>query len=127
MQEPTTPPPPEAITLEQRTDDGSAAQAAAPTDPKATARERIRQQLRRRNFRPTRKATIFGLLSVIVLVGTNVGVVWFIFSQHPTIAKLGAAKIIDSQSQLNALGVNKSTIGSSSIDLVITPGTEFNW
>ena len=125
MQEPTTPSPPEAITLEQRTDDGSAAQAASPTDPKATARERIRQQLRRRSFRPTRKATIFGLLAVLILVGTNVGVVWFIFNQHPTLAKLGAAKIIDSQTQLSALGVNKSTIGSSSVDLVITPGTEF--
>ena len=125
MQEPTTPPPPEAINLEQRTDDGSAAQATLNADPKATARDRLRQQLRRRNFRPSRKATIFGLLAVLILVGTNVGVVWFIFSQHPTTAKLGAAKIIDSQTQLNALGVNKSTIGSSSVDLIITPGTEF--
>lgn len=112
---------PAPVVLGQRGEDGSGGTGAS-----QEAESAIRRRLKRRTYRPSAKATILGLLAIIILVGANVGVVYFVLQK---VGKTNEAKkptqVISSPQELDGLGVSKGAFDRADINLTITPKTLF--
>ncbi len=116
---------PAAEVLKPRADDGSIPTTEAPsTTLSATSEEG--KKLRRRTYRPSHKATFIALGVVVVILAINAVVLGFVLKSKSGSSDPGAGQVTISEEVLSKVGVNKSTIGNSGIQLTIDPDTQFN-
>src|SRR5262249_51890818 len=80
----------------------------------------------RRSYKPSHKATIIGIAAVMLILIINAVVFEVLLkkqAQKDTLAQKGQVSI--SSADLNKLGINKSTLGSSGVQLVVAPDAQF--
>lgn len=116
---------PAAEVLKVRTDDGALPSSNIPsTTLSATSVEG--KKLRRRTYRPSHKATFIALGVVVVILAINAVVLGFVLKNKNKSDNQNTGQVTISESVLNKVGVNKSTIGNSGVQLTIDPDTQFN-
>jgi hypothetical protein len=83
-------------------------------------------KLPRRAYRPSHKATFLGLFVVLVILGINAGVIFFVIKgKANTDTKVDQGSVTISQGALDKLGVNRDAVGSSGIELSVNPDAHF--
>lgn len=112
---------PEPEVLAPRTDDVSLAAETPPPPPSPTKPGR-----RRRTFRPSHKATFIGLAVVAVVLAINAGIIAFVLKGQAKTKGLDQGQVSISQGVLDKLGVNRSSIGDTGIELVVGPNARFD-
>lgn len=77
-------------------------------------------------YRPSHKATFISLIVVAVVLLINVGIVAFVLrGQSEDDSKKNDVQLSVSQEVLDKLGVNRSSVGDSGIELTVNPDTKF--
>jgi hypothetical protein len=113
---------PQPETLQPRTDDVA---VTTPKPPSASTPLTTKKPARR-NYRPSHKATFVGLAVVIAILAVNVAVIGLVLKKQAkkeTLAVKGQVSI--SSDDLNKLGINRGTIGDTSIQLTVAPDAQF--
>ena len=104
-------------------------EAAEPKDgdkQKQAATGGTKQPPRHHTYRPSHKATFVGLAVVIVILSLNAAVLGFVLkkqSKQEDIFNKGQVSI--STDDLNRLGINRSVIGDSGVELTVAPDAVF--
>lgn len=107
-------------TLQPRSDDASAA-APPPAAPASQDKKP-----RHRSYRPSHKATFIGIAVVAVILAINAVILEVVLKKQSKIDNLvNEGQVTISAADLNKLGVNRSSIGSSGTELVVTPNAQF--
>lgn len=120
----TATPEPEALKPRVEEAAPSAAPAPAAQTPGAAGAAKPK---RRRNYRPSHKATFIGAAVVIVILVVNAGILAFVLKGQSKTIEIGAdGQVTVSPSVLKKLGVNSSTLGSPGVELVVDPNAQFN-
>jgi cytoskeletal protein CcmA (bactofilin family) len=113
---------PAAETLQPRSDTGTPATVSPPTStPIASAGSK-----RRHTYRPSHKATFIALGVVIVIVAVNAVVLGFVLKNKSKSDDQVSGQVSISADVLSKIGVNKSTLGSSGVQLTVDPDAKFN-
>lgn len=82
---------------------------------------------RHMTYRPSHKATFIGLAVVVAILVVNAAIIAFVIrGQDKEKAKNEGVQLEVSQEVLDKLGVNRSTVGDSGIELIINPNTRFS-
>lgn len=82
---------------------------------------------RRGTYRPSHKATFIGIAVVVAILAVNAGLIAFVLKkQSSTDSSLNRDTVTISQAALDKLGVNRSTVGTGGIELVVGPNARFN-
>jgi len=119
----TDPPAPEV--LKPQADD--ATQADETNAPAAAAAPKPGKRLRRGSYRPSHKATFIGLAVVVAILAINAGIIAFVLkSQSKSKSNADQGQVTVSQAALDKLGVNRSPVGDSGIELTVNPNARFN-
>lgn len=116
---PATPAEPE--TLKPRVADGGSSTSAPPL-----AAEKRGQRTSIRSYRPSHKATLIGLGAVMIILILNAAVLTFVLkkqARNDDIFNRGQVSI--SSGDLNKLGINRSVIGDSGVELSVAPDAKF--
>jgi cytoskeletal protein CcmA (bactofilin family) len=109
--------------LAPRKEDGTVDESAK-TGPAQAAKPAPR---RHRTYRPSHKATFVSLTVVVFLLAINAGVVAFVLMRGSGAKGLNAQNDVTiSQASLDKIGVNRSSIGDSGLELVVGPDARFN-
>lgn len=86
----------------------------------------LKQKLTKRSFRPSHKATLLGIAAVMVILGVNAAIIGFVLQKQSQKDQLAAkSQVTLSTSQLNQLGINRSTIGDTGVILTVAPDAQF--
>lgn len=115
---------PEAEVLQPRSDN-SASTAASPSSP-APGPLQAGKKPRRRGYRPSHKATFIGLAAVLAILAINAGVIQLVLkkqAKNDDLTKKGQVSI--STADLNKLGINRSLLGDSGVELIVAPNAQF--
>jgi len=84
------------------------------------------KKIKRRTYRPSHKATFIGLAVVVAILAVNAVIFAFVIKKQAKTNDLAAnGQVAISQSVLNKLGVNRSSVGDLGVGLVIGPNTQF--
>ena len=114
---------PEPEVLKPRTVDvgvAADASAATPTNPATPKKPRHRSHL------PSHKATFIGLAVVILILAINVLILGFIIRKQDKEKDLfNKGQVSISTEDLNRLGINRTIIGDSGVELVVAPDAQF--
>src|SRR5579862_2171366 len=117
MDNPSSAPAPE--TLKPRTEGGAPSSAAPPPPTPQT-------KLPRRSFRPSHKATLLGMGAVIAILAVNAVIIGLVLKKQNNANDLAAkGQVSISTSTLNQLGVNRSQVGDSGVQLTVAPDAQF--
>ena len=82
---------------------------------------------RHRTYRPSHKATFVSLIVIVVILVVNAGIVAFVLRKQSGGKSLGSqGEVTLSQGALEKVGVNRSAVGNSGLELVVTPDARFN-
>lgn len=85
------------------------------------------KKLRHRTYRPSHRATFIGLSVVVLVLGLNAIAAGFVLRNQTKINNPGAqGQVTISQGVLNGLGVNRSSVGASGVQLTVNPDARFN-
>jgi hypothetical protein len=109
--------------LAPRAEDGSAP-AAAPATNEATTTPLTGK--RRHAYKPTHRATVLSIIVVAGILLVNIGVVVFVLKSGAKNNKQDQGQVTISQGVLDKIGVNRSSIGDSGLELVVSPNARFN-
>ncbi len=121
-----TPEPPAPEVLKPQTDNQSedtppAAEVATKTAVPAAALAR-----RRTTYRPSHKATFVGLAVVVAILAINAGIIFFVIKkQAKTDTQANQEQVTISAEALDQVGVNRSVVGGSGIELTVNPDARF--
>jgi hypothetical protein len=119
----TEPPAPEV--LKPQADDASPAEETTTTAPAATPTTGKRS--RHGSYRPSHKATFVGLIVVVAILAINAGIIAFVLkSEAKNKSQANQAPVTISQTALDKLGVNRSSVGDQGVQLVVNPDARFN-
>lgn len=99
---------------------GGAGGQTAPSPPRAPAKPR------RRAYRPSHKATFIGVGVVMVILALNAGIITFVIKKQSGGDQPNRDQVTISQGTLDKLGVNRSTVGDSGVELIVGPDARFN-
>lgn len=80
----------------------------------------------RRGYRPSHRATFIGLAAVIAILAVNAAVIGFLLKKQnakDTLATKGQVSI--NADALDKLGINRSDLGSSDVQLTVAPNAQF--
>jgi cytoskeletal protein CcmA (bactofilin family) len=127
-----TPPSPDASTdgapaaevLKPRVVDNAEITKAVPTTLAASSE--AGKKLRRRTYRPSHKATFIAIGVVVVILAINAVVLGFVLKSKNKNDNANTGQVTISESVLNKVGVNKTAIGNSGVQLTIDPDAQFN-
>ncbi|MDB5183113.1 MAG: hypothetical protein JWO47_897 [Candidatus Saccharibacteria bacterium] len=128
-----TPPSPDAPTdgapaaevLKPRVVDAAATTTAATAPTKLSASSEAGKKQRRRSYRPSHKATFIAIAVVVVILAINGVVLGFVLKgKKPDNANTGQVTI--NADALSKVGVNKTAIGNSGVQLTVDPDAQFN-
>jgi cytoskeletal protein CcmA (bactofilin family) len=118
-------PSPEPEVLQPRAnDDGTMPTQIAP--PPAKDAEPKSGRPRRRTFRPSHRATFIGLAVVLLILAINVVVIEIVLkkqSGNDNLSNKGQVTI--SSADLSRLGIDRNTIGSTGVELIVAPDAQF--
>jgi hypothetical protein len=124
MDNPSSPSPnnaPQPEVLKPRAADGGLTPQSAPQTAKAAPKKAVK-----RSYRPSHKATFVGLGVVMAILAVNAAVIGLVLKKQNKDTGLAAkGQVSISTSTLNQLGINRSAIGSSKVQLTIAPDTQF--
>lgn len=104
-------------------------------DVKPTKSEEIKLDSHKMNlrakhgvYRPTHKATFFGLSAVVIILIVNAVIIYFVMNTQSstTSTKNQQSDVSISPTVLNSLGVSRNTIGSSGAELIVKPNSTFS-
>jgi hypothetical protein len=108
--------PPAAVDLKPRSADTPAPQATAKTQDKKPIR----------TYRPSHKATFIGLAVVILILAVNAAIFMVVLKKQATNSNLSnKGQISISSEDLNRLGINRTALGSSDVQLIVSPDAQF--
>lgn len=108
-------------TLQPRSNDAAAAAQPSPTPPQNQSKKP-----RRRSYRPSHKATFIGIAVVAVILAINAVILQVVLKKQAKINDLvSSGQVTISSAELSKLGVNRSSIGSSGTELIVTPDAQF--
>jgi hypothetical protein len=110
--------------LAPRAEDGSAPATAASTPSEATTTPLAGK--RRHAYKPTHRATVLSIVVVAGILLINIGVVVFVLKSGSKNNKQDQGQVTISQGVLDKIGVNRSSIGDSGLELVVSPNARFN-
>lgn len=110
--------------LQPRSAEGAAATTTPATKLAATSEEG--KKLRRRTYRPSHKATFVALAVVVAILAVNAVVITLVLKNKAKSDQANSEQVTISADVLSKIGVNKSTIGSSSALLTVDPDAKFN-
>ena len=109
---------PQPEVLQPRTD------AAAPPAP--TPKSEPAKKPQHRTYRPSHRATLIGLAAVIAILAINAAVIALLLKKQAAKDSLNAkGQVSLSSSQLNSLGINRSDLGPSDVQLTVAPNAQF--
>lgn len=112
---------PQADDVAEKSEGGSVPAALA-SAPKAGKR-----RARRGTYRPSHKATFFGLAAVVAILAINAAVIAFVLrGQSKPKNSANESQVTINQSALDKLGVNSTPVGDSGIQLTVGPNAKFN-
>jgi hypothetical protein len=115
---------PEAETLKARSED-RASTATTPSSPAATNPVPTKKPARR-SYRPSHKATFIGLAVVIAILAVNAAVIGLVLKKQAKKESLAIkGQVSISSEDLNKLGINRGTVGDTSVILNVSPDTQF--
>lgn len=118
--------PPAAEVLKPRADDGSSTGGVGDATIQPVPRDPSKQ-LKRRAYHPSHRATFISLAVVVLILAVNAGVIAFILkNKSGNSNQTNHTQVTVSQSVLDQLGVNRTAVGNSGIELTIGPNTQFN-
>lgn len=112
---------PEPEVLKPRVDDASNSPVAPPLPAPEVAAKR-----RRRTYRPSHKATFIALAVVVAILAVNAGILTVVLKNKAKDDKANSGQVTISEDVLNKVGVNKTALGNSGVQLTIDPDTLFN-
>ncbi len=79
-----------------------------------------------RSYRPSHRATFIGLAAVMAILAINALVIGFVLKSHNKSTGLASkGQVSLSASDLNKLGINRSTLGSTNSLLTVAPDAQF--
>ncbi len=113
---------PEPEVLKPRVDDAApvaAAQAAKLPAPEEAAKRR------RRTYRPSHKATFIALAVVVAILAINAVILGFVLKNKAD-EKANSGQVTISADVLNKVGINKTELGNSGVQLTVDPDALFN-
>ncbi|HET6863584.1 MAG TPA: hypothetical protein VFH37_00040 [Candidatus Saccharimonadales bacterium] len=98
---------------------------AAPS-PAPTAKTEQAKKPLHRSYRPSHRATLIGLAAVIAILAINAAVIALLLKKQAAKDTLNAkGQVSLSSSQLNSLGINRSELGPSDVQLTVAPNAQF--
>jgi cytoskeletal protein CcmA (bactofilin family) len=120
---PSSASPPSAEVLQPR------AEAAAPSPTPAAGTPATAAQskkLRQRGYRPSHRATFIGLAAVMGIIAINAIIIGLVLKNQAKSHDLAAkGQVSISTADLNQLGINRSNLGTSNVQLTVAPDTQF--
>lgn len=115
---------PAAETLKPRVTDDSVDVTPASSQP--TQPKPIASPARHRTYRPSHRATFIGLGVVGVILAINAAVLGFVIKKQAKQEDLfNKGQVSISTEDLNKLGINRSVIGDSGVELIVAPDAQF--
>lgn len=122
-------PSPEVLQPRADNDSGSGmAGNAAPAADTVPAREATPpKSYHHRTYRPSHKATFLGLVAVVVVLAINAAMIFYVLKSSGANKKTDThAEVAISQSALEKVGVNRTALADSGVQLVVDPNAKFN-
>lgn len=116
---------PEAEVLKPRTDDGAVPTSTMPSSSVSAASDEGKKA-RRRTYRPSHKATFIAIGVVVVILAINAVVLGFVLKNKDDASNAHTGQVTISEEVLNKVGVNKTSIGNSGVQLIVDPDAKFN-
>lgn len=113
---------PEAEVLQPRTADNAASAAASTDTPLKPATPNRPQH---RTYHPSHKATLIGLGVVLLILAINAVVFTVLLKKQSKNELEKKGQVTISTADLNRLGINRTAIGSSNVDLIVSPNAQF--
>ncbi|HEU5004999.1 MAG TPA: hypothetical protein VFT49_02865 [Candidatus Saccharimonadales bacterium] len=104
--------------------ENAAAGAEAPTA--AAAPKSGAKTYRRGSYRPSHKGTFIGLAVVVAILAVNAGIIAFVLKSQGKAAASNQGQVTINQDALSKLGVNRTAIGDSGIELTVNPDAKFD-
>jgi hypothetical protein len=118
-------PAPEVLTPRTESD-SSVSETSANPKPPVPATPKLGKR-HHNTYHPSHKATFIGLVVVVAVLAINAGIIAFVIKGQSKTKNLGnQGEVTISQGVLNRLGVNRSTIGDTGVELVVGPNARFN-
>ena len=119
------PPQPESLKPQSESTEDIEAEKSTHEEAETSAKQVVPPRSRRA-YRPSHKATFFGLAVVVVILGVNAAVIGFVIKgQSKDEAKTDQGQVTISQSVLDGLGVNRDAVGNAGVELTINPDARF--
>src|SRR3989344_3280262 len=116
---------PEAEVLKPRPVDVATA-AGTPPAPTASNPATVGKKPRRGSHLPSHKATFIGLAVIITILAINVAILGFVIRKQDKDKDLfNKGQVSISSEDLNRLGINRTVIGDSGVELVVAPDAQF--
>src|SRR3990167_7193041 len=116
---------PEAEVLKPRPVDAATA-AGNPPSPTASNPATAGKKARHRSHLPSHKATFIGLAVIIAILAVNVVILGFIIRKQDKEKDLfNKGQVSISSEDLNRLGINRSVIGDTGVELIVAPDAQF--
>lgn len=85
------------------------------------------KHFRRGTYRPSHKATFIGLAVVVAILAVNAGIITFVIkSQSKSKTSASQGQVTISSDALDKIGVNKTAIGKTGVQLIVNPDAVFN-
>lgn len=113
---------PEAETLTPRSEDAAGEQPAKTPEKPADS-----SLHRHRTYRPSHKATFVSLIVIAAILVINAGIVGFVLKRQGGSKGLNSqGEVTISQAALDKVGVNRSSVGDSGLELIVTPDARFS-
>jgi hypothetical protein len=99
--------------------------AVAPAPPPTAAQNQAKKPVRR-SYRPSHRATFIGLAVVIAILAVNAAVIALLLKKQNNGNNLAAkGQVTISSADLNKLGINRSDLGPSDVQLTVAPDAQF--
>jgi len=115
---------PDPEVLKPRVADETVSSTPAPAQP--TQPLSPTKPPKRRTYRPSHRATFIGLGVVGVILAVNAAVLGFVVKKQAKQEDLfNKGQVSISTEDLNKLGINRSVIGNSGVELVVAPDAQF--
>ncbi len=102
---------------------------ASPTSetPTTAAAPGAAKKLRRGSYRPSHRATFIGLTVVVIILAINAAVIAFVLkSQSKDKEQSAQGQVTINQDALSKLGVNRTAVGDSGVQLTVNPDAKFD-